>query len=588
MQKYRRLFKVIAFARPSKFLLIIIAFMAVFSSVTTLLFPLLTQQLIDGFTDAKSLPVDLLALLIAVLTIGAIVSGLNIYLIGKMGNRMLVALRTKVLSKAIHLPVSYYDQNMSTEPSSRVVNDTGIINSLVSEHFESVISGVLTMLASLVILWLIDWQLAAVLFATLLGSFIIVVPILSKLTSLSKKLQEKEAHFLGFITERLSQIRLIKAFTAEKHSLENSREILDNLYQIQQKEVKISAIIAPIFALTIVVTLVIILVYGAIRVSEGAISMGTLIAFILYIMNIIAPMAQIAGFTAALNKAAGASERVYGLLDEKDECLQNDQPIPFTNNDIMFRNIEFEYDAEQTILKNFNLCIPANQMIAIVGESGAGKSTLFSLLLRYYTPTNGDILIGDQLIENYSLYSLRRQIGYIAQDSPLLSGSIRDNLLLGVESKPDESTISDILKLALLDEFILELPDGLDTQIGERGTKLSGGQKQRLAIARAMLRDSRILLCDEATSNLDAATEYKIQQAMNRLEENRTTLIVAHRLSTVLDADKIIVMKGGQVIGEGTHQELLESQSYYKELVEHQLRTFNENIGSESLNPKLT
>jgi ATP-binding cassette subfamily B protein AbcA/BmrA len=580
MQKYRRLFKVIAFARPSKLLLIIVGFMAVFSSLTSLLFPLLTQQLIDGFTDAKSLPVDLLVLLIGLLTLGAILSGVNIYLIGKMGNRMLVNLRTKILSKAIYLPVSYYDKNMSTEPASRVVNDTGIINSLVSEHFESVISGVLTMSASLIVLWIIDWQLTAVLFATLFGSLIIVVPILSKLTSLSKKLQEKEAHFLGFITERLSQIRLIKAFTAERHSIESSREILDKLYQIQQKEVKIGAVIGPILGLTIVATLVIILVYGAMRVSEGAISMGTLIAFILYIMNIIGPMAQLAGFNAALNKAAGASERVYGLLDEEDECFENNQQVAFPNNDIVFRNIEFEYNPELTILKGFNLTIPANQMIAIVGESGAGKSTLFSLLLRYYKPTNGDILIGDQSIEDYSLYNLRRQIGYIAQDSPLLSGSIRDNLLLGVESKPQESRINEILKLALLDEFIDELPDGLDTQIGERGTKLSGGQKQRVAIARAMLRDSKILLCDEATSNLDAATEYKIQQAMNSLEKNRTTLIVAHRLSTVLDADKIIVMKNGQVIGEGTHQELLESQSYYKELVEHQLRAFNENIGS--------
>ena len=219
------------------------------------------------------------------------------------------------------------------------------------------------------------------------------------------------------------------------------------------------------------------------------------------------------------------------------------------------------------------LNIGANQTLAIVGNSGAGKSTIFSLLLKYYAPTDGDILINGKSLSTCSLHHWRNQIAYISQDAPLLSGTIRDNLVFGMSDVPDELFIRDIVRHAYLDEFIEGLPNGLETQVGENGTMLSGGERQRVAIARAMLQQKPILLCDEASSNLDVITEHKIQLSMTKLMENKTILIAAHRLSTVVGADNIIVLKDGKIAGEGKHEELLSAMGYYQELVSYQLRT---------------
>ena len=576
MSKFQRLFKIIGYAKPGKGLLISIGLLSIIGAATSLAFPMLTQQLVDSFKDATSIPTNWIVIIAVALVLGTITSGINYYLIGKVANRMLVNLRSKVLKKAVYLPVKYYDDNNSAEPASRIVNDTEVINSVVAEHFEPFISGMLTMLSSLVILWVLDWQLTSVLFATLFLSFLVTIPVAAKLTKLSKSIQEQEASFLSFITERLSQIRLIKSSNAERETLESSQANLDSLYNLGQKAVKIGAVMAPISGITIVSTLIAILAFGASRVAEGAITMGTLIAFILYLFNIVFPLIQFTYFIAALNKAAGAADRVEELLAESEDCHVADNSESEVNSevnsgDIAIKDLSFSYVKEKPLFSGLNLTIPQKQTIAFVGESGSGKSTLFSLLLRFYSPTNGEINVGGSDISSYSLQAWRNQIAYISQDTPILSGNIRDNLVLGLIEKPDDEKILAALKLAQLESLIESLPEGLDSQVGERGVKLSGGQKQRLAIARAILQDSPILLCDEATSSLDSATEYKIQQAMNQLSQNRTTLIAAHRLSTVKEADIIVVMKSGKIIGQGTHQSLYDTLDYYRELVDIQL-----------------
>lgn len=581
MNKYQKLLTIISYAKPGKRLLLIIGCLSMTGAASTLLFPLLTQNLIDSFSSSSSLPSEWIVFLVGALAIGSIASGVSYFLIGKVANRMLVNLRTKVLSKSFRLPVKYYDNNQSSEPASRIVNDTEVVNTVVSQHFEPFMSGVLTLVSSLIILWVLDWQLTAVLFATLLIAFLITIPIASKLSQLSKSIQKEEANFLSYITERLSQIRLIKACTAEQDSIQSSRNTLDSLYQLGLKEVKIGAVMAPIAGITIITTLIVILAFGAARVSEGVITMGTLIAFILYLFNIVFPLIQFTYFVAALNKAAGAAERITELLDETEEQTNGDSnattkgsQIETANSkekSISIRQLSFSYTQDKSIFKQLNLRLPINQTIALVGESGSGKSTLFSLLLRYYAPTAGKIEYKNQVINELPLNEWRKQIAYIAQDAPLLSGTLLENLTLGLKQIPDEKTLHHKLQLAQLSDFVSGLSSGLNTQIGERGIRLSGGQKQRLAIARAMLQDAPILLCDEATSNLDSVTEHKIQQAMKLVAKNRTTLIAAHRLSTVIDADLIVVLKNGEVIGQGTHTELIQSTPYYKELVEFQL-----------------
>ena len=328
--KYKRLFGIIGLAKPGKGLLTFIASLSIIGAGSSILFPMLTQNLVDSFSNATEIPTNWIIFIAGALALGSIASGINYYLIGKLANRMLVNLRSKVLGKAIYLPIPYFDKNNSAEPASRIVNDTEVINSVMAEHFEPFISGMLTLISSLIILWILDWQLTSVLFATLLLSFLVTVPIASKLSKLSKDIQQQEANFLSFITERLSQIRLIKAATAEEQSLNRSKQNLDELYRLGQKEVRIGAVMAPIAGMTIITTLIVILAFGAARVAEGIITMGTLIAFILYLFNIVFPLIQFTYFVTALNKAAGAADRITELLDEEDET-QNVSNQPSAN-----------------------------------------------------------------------------------------------------------------------------------------------------------------------------------------------------------------------------------------------------------------
>ncbi|WP_185964382.1 ABC transporter ATP-binding protein [Aliikangiella marina] len=580
MDKFKRLLKIINYANPGKGLLTAIGLLSVLGATSSLLFPVMTQKLIDLASNSGQLPTEWIGILIAVLLGGSVASGYNFFLVGKVGNRMLVNIRAKILAKAIYLPVPYFDNTPSAEPASRAVNDTEIINGVVSQHFEPFISGLITLVASLVILWILDWQLTAVLFATLMIAFLITVPIAAKLTQLSKSVQKEEANFLSFITERFAQIRLIKAYNAEQETLAKSQQTLTNLYDLGLKEVRIGAIMAPIAGMTIISTLIIILVFGATRVSQGEITIGTLIAFILYLFNIVFPLIQFTYFFAELNKAAGAAERVEELLEETSEQSTNKGELCFKPGDITLQNVHFNFEPKVPLFKRLNMVFPKNKKIALVGASGAGKSTIFNLLLRFYQPGSGNIKIGDHSIFEFSLEDWRKHVALIAQDTPLLSGSIKDNLTLGLRQEISQRDLEKVIDAAELTEFIKTIPNGLEAPVGEKGVKLSGGQKQRIAIARAMLQDSPVLLCDEATSNLDATTEHKLQQAMNNLAVNRTTIVSAHRLSTVIDADLIYVLKGGNVIAEGTHEGLMKNSDYYQELVKHQfsaLKTNNEN-----------
>ena len=582
MSKFKRLFRIISFAKPGKGLLTIIALLSIAGAASSIIFPLITGNLVDSFKQVDSISTYWGLMIAGILIAGTIASGFNFYLIGTVANRMLVNLRAKVLHKSIYLPVTYYDNNNSADPASRIVNDTEVINSVVSQHFEPFISGMLTMVSSLVILWILDWQLTAVLFGTLIVSFAVTIPVASKLTGLSKSTQEQEAKFLGFVTERLSQIRLIKASNAEQESLKQSKSNLDSLYDLGQKMVKIGAIMAPISGITIVSALIAVLAFGAARVADGAISMGDLVAFILYLFNIVFPLVQLTIFIAALNKAAGAADRVDELLSQDDETSQQQKAAEAKSGDLVIKNLRFNYSESNQLFDRLNLEIQQKQTVAFVGESGSGKSTLFSLLLRYYSPTGGELLVDGTSINDFSLTDWRNQIAYISQDTPILSGTIRENLVLGLIDTPNDEAIIKALNLAQLESLLATLPEGLESQVGERGVKLSGGQKQRLAIARAILQDCPILLCDEATSNLDSATEYKIQAAMNELSKGRTTIVAAHRLSTVRDADQIIVLKAGEIIGQGNHETLYQTLPYYKELVDIQFLNLSSSKSCET------
>jgi len=321
------------------------------------------------------------------------------------------------------------------------------------------------------------------------------------------------------------------------------------------------------------VVIVIIIGYGGIRVADGTMTTGSLVAFLLYLFQIIYPITSFTMFFTHLQKAKGATERIIEILEIDVESGQGGKDMDISNQEIHVVDVSFSYNEDEPVLKNVSFDVQPGTMMAFAGPSGGGKTTMFGLLERFYEPTSGKILIGNTRIRELSMYSWRRQIGYVSQDSPMMVGTIRENLCYGLEDFGDinDERLWKVAKMAYADQFIKEFPKGLDTEVGERGVKLSGGQRQRIAIARAFLRDSKILMMDEATASLDSQSEGFVQQALARLMEGRTTFIIAHRLSTIVNADKIIFIEKGQVTGSGTHQELVQSHKLYREFAEQQL-----------------
>ena len=383
----------------------------------------------------------------------------------------------------------------------------------------------------------------------------------------------KQPTFSGGIQQTISEVRLMKSSTAETEEEKKGLAGIKNLYRYGLKEAKIFALIGPSIYTIMMLVIVAIIGYGGIRVAEGSMSTGSLVAFLLYLFQIIYPITSFAMFFTELQKAKGATERIIEILEIPEEPGQEGIDKDIANESVHVKNVSFAYEEGEPILKNVTFDARPGEMVAFAGPSGGGKTTLFSLLERYHEPTTGEILIGDTPIHMLSNVSWRSQIGYVSQESAMMAGTIRDNLTYGLsnaESITDEQ-LWKVAEMAYADTFIKTFANGLDTEVGERGVKLSGGQRQRINIARAFLRDPKILMLDEATASLDSQSEHAVQEALTRLMEGRTTFVIAHRLSTIVDADKIIFIEKGEVTGSGTHQELIDNHELYRKFAQQQL-----------------
>ncbi len=542
------------------------------TTIAGLVVPLLTKNLVDGFSVA-SLSVPLIIGIGAAFIIQAIISGISIYLLSLVGHKIVAKLRDRMWLKLIRLPVTYFDKQSSGETVSRVVNDTSVVRDLISNHFPQFITGIISIIGAIVILLVMDWKMTLLMLISVPITLVIMIPLGRKMAKISRGLQDETATFTGQIQQTLSEIRLMKSSTAEQNEETNGLTGIEKLLGYGLKEARIFALIGPIMYLVIMVVIVMIIGYGGMRVANGSMSTGSLIAFLLYLFQIIMPITSFAMFFTQLQKAKGATERIIEILELPLESGQDGIEMDITNEPIQVSNVSFAYSEDEPVLENISLEAQPGEMIAFAGPSGSGKTTMFGLLERFYEPTTGEIRIGNTPINQLSLNSWRSQIGYVSQESAMMAGTIRENLCYGLN---DSTQISDerlweVAKMAYADQFIEDFPKGLDTEVGERGVKLSGGQRQRIAIARAFLRDPKILMMDEATASLDSQSESVVQQALTRLMEGRTTFVIAHRLSTIVDADKIIFIEKGQVTGIGTHQDLTLSHDLYREFAEQQL-----------------
>jgi ATP-binding cassette, subfamily B, bacterial AbcA/BmrA len=545
------------------------------SLITTLaglLVPVLTKNLVDGFSVA-SLSVPLMIGIGAAFIFQAIISGVSIYLLSFVGQTIVARLREKMWVKLIRLPVSYFDKQSSGETVSRIVNDTSVVRDLISNHFPQFISGIISIIGAIVILLIMDWKMTLIMLISVPLTFMIMMPLGRKMAKISRGLQDETAAFTGNIQQTLSEIRLMKASTAEPHEETKGVTGIGNLLGFGLKEARITALIAPIMYLVVMVVIVMIIGYGGMRVANGTMSTGSLVAFLLYLFQIIFPITSFAMFFTQLQKAKGATERIIDILNLPLEEGQEGLELDITNKPILVRNVSFAYSDDEPVLEDVSFEAQPGEMIAFAGPSGGGKTTMFGLLERFYEPISGKIMVGDIPITDLSVEAWRSQIGYVSQESAMMAGTIRENLCYGL---PNNESISDdqlwkVAEMAYASEFIKSFSGGLDTEVGERGVKLSGGQRQRIAIARAFLRDPKILMMDEATASLDSQSEGIVQQALSRLMEGRTTFVIAHRLSTIVDADKIIFIEKGRVTGIGKHQELTQSHELYREFAEQQL-----------------
>lgn len=565
-------FKLIMSSRIPKLALTIGLIGSVLTTIVGLSIPLLTRELVDGFS-LESLNIMLIVIIGIVFIIQAIVDGLSTYLLAAVGQQIVAAVREKMWRKLIRLPVRYFDKKTSGETVSRVVNDTGILKDLISQHFPQFITGIISIIGAIIILLIMDWKMTILMLISVPVTIGIMIPLGRRMSKISRSLQDETAHFSGNIQQTLSAIRLMKSSTAEQVEQTKGISGIQSLLSFGLKEARVFALIGPLTYLIVMIVIVVIIVYGGIRVAEGSMTTGSLVAFLLYLFQIIFPITSFAMFFTQLQKAKGATERIIELLDVSLEDGQKGLDMNIGNAPVTFSEVSFAYNEEEPVLKNISFTARPGEMVAFAGPSGGGKTTIFGLLERFYEPNSGDILIEDRSITTLSMASWRSQLGYVSQDSAMMAGTIRENLTYGLDETEhiSDDRLWEVANMAYAEQFIRSFPKGLDTEVGERGVKLSGGQRQRIAIARAFLRDPKLLLMDEATASLDSQSEAIVQQALSRLMKGRTTFVIAHRLSTIIDANTIIFIEQGEITGSGTHQQLIDSHRLYREFAEQQL-----------------
>ncbi len=572
---WKDFFDLIRKTKPNVTLISFAVLLSAVSAVVPTLIPGNLKNIIDSYMVIGTLNTTGLALLLGIFICSAGIGALGSYMLGVAGHNVVAGLREMLWKKIVYLPIKFYDQNRSADIASRVVNDTTVIYNLISNALSQFVNSVLMIIFCGFWMFYYDWQLTLVMLVSIPVFLMFFIPLGKTLSRLSKNMQNSTAKLNIKAVEVASHIKLIKSFTAEQDQIKKGVKNIKNLRNIGINQTKWMVIVNPVINLTMMIIIVTIIGYGGLKLANGTLTPGTFIAFLILIFYIIGPMTNFGLFFTQLHKTLGATERIIQILSEEEETQDKGKLFNITDRDILMKDVSFYYSGhvqKEFSLKNINLRIEGGKTYALVGPSGSGKTTLISLLVRYYKPDRGSIYIGDENIEEFSLSSWRDQIGYVSQEHSIISGTVRENLIFGLKEIPGEEKIIEACKMAYAWDFIKNLPDGLDTDIGERGLKLSGGQKQRIAIARMFLKDPKIIILDEATANLDSHSEKVINEAMKEITKGRTAIVIAHRLSTIINADHIIFMENGRITGQGNHWELKRTHKLYKKFCEYQFR----------------
>ncbi|MGG7465713.1 ABC transporter ATP-binding protein [Plantibacter sp. YIM 135347] len=607
-------------------ILIVVIVLSVLGAAASLAQPLIVSQVI-GVVQAGGSLGSLAWLLVALVLISGIISGYQHYLLQRAGTGVVYSSRRQLIARLFRLPISQFDTRRTGDLVSRVGSDTTMLYAVLTQGFVDAIGGAITFLGALIAMAILDPVLLGLTLLVVVVSVVVVVGLSGRIRVASRQQQSKVGELAAAVERAISSIRTVRASNATDREIASVNAVAGEAYDVGVRIAKISSLVVPVAGIAMQVSFLVVLGVGGFRVASGAITIANLVAFILFLFMMIMPLGQAFGAITSVNQALGALGRIQEILDlpiegDEDAAIAATVTRPGVRSAdapaIEFNHVEFGYPdaavavrveaeaaqiasavaagagpgvdvgtdgptaaadaaadvavaaAGRPVLRGISFSAMHGKRTALVGPSGAGKSTILGLIERFYDPTAGAIRLGGVDIRMLPRTELRSQIGYVEQDAPVLAGTIRDNLLLASPNASDEEC-ERVLRAVNLGAVLDRDELGLSAAVGEDGIMLSGGERQRLAIARALLSAPPILLLDESTSSLDGVNEQMMREAIDAVSEDRTLIVIAHRLSTVVDSDQIVVLDQGEVVGVGTHSELVESTPLYRNLAKHQL-----------------
>ena len=558
----------LGYVRPHRWTLLAGALLTLLTGAAGLLLPLVARGLIDDLAHDRAISGALLAMS-ALVVANAALGALGSYVLRRTAESVVLGARRTLSSYLLRLRRAAVDRSEPGDLMARITSDTTLLREVTTDSLVGLGTGGLTLVATVVMMGLVDPVLLGVTLAVILGAGTVLGVIVPRINRASRQAQNAVGAMGASLERILGALRTVKASGAEHREERTLHEAAEESWRQSVRAAKWSAAAGNTAGLAMQIAFITVLAVGGARVATGAIQVGTLVAFLLYVFYLMSPIQQVVGAITQYQTGTAALARIQEALALPAEPVARPAPLPATGAEpaaLAFDEVRFRYaDDLPYVHHGVTFDVPARGMTAFVGPSGAGKTTVFSLIERFYDPESGTISLDGRDLADWELPRLRAAIGYVEQDAPVLSGSLRDNLLLG-NPEADEAMLTHVLKTTRLDGLVARLPKGLDTLVGHRGTKLSGGERQRVAIARALLRRPRLLLLDEATSQLDAVNEAALRDTVADVARTTTVLVVAHRLSTVTMADRIVVMDAGRVRAVGTHRELIAADPLYAEL----------------------
>jgi len=565
--------RLVSLARPEARNLVLGTIALALGSVMTLLYPMVIQQLIDGIDagGGREIVTRGALTLIGLFAAGAVFGAIRAWLFTVSGERVVANLRTHLYQSIISQEVAFFDERRTGELTNRLASDTTVLQNTVTVNVSMLLRFAIMALGAIGFLFYTSWRLTLITLA--------VVPLVAisagmfgrKMRAISRDFQDALAESTVVAEETIAGVRTVRAFAREQAEVGRYRAAVERSFQVAKRRAGIIAMLRGFIGFGGYGAIALVLWFGGNMLVEGTITIGELTSFLLYTLTVAFSLGALSGLYEDFMKALGASERVFELMDRAPTVVGGDTRPDALQGAVRFDGVQFAYPTrpDMPVLVDFDLALNPGEVVALVGHSGSGKSTVAALLSRFYDPQGGSIELDGVPFGALDLDWLREQVGVVSQEPILFATSIVDNIRYG---RPDAALeeVQAAARAANAHDFIGDFPEGYDTLVGERGVKLSGGQKQRVAIARALLKDPRLLVLDEATSALDAESEHLVQEALDRLMVGRTTVVIAHRLSTVKEADRVCVLEDGQVAESGTHDELISHGGIYKRLVEHQ------------------